>query len=140
MVARTEAARLANIRWTVEYNKKRREQRNEWLRQWCKRNPQARFKRYLRHRLKSKYHMTEEDYSLMLEQQAGKCQICKCQMHVTTEIDRTRNGKSVTVDHDAITGKVRGLLCNNCNRAIGLLEHNPAVLQSAIEYLADNGR
>ncbi len=39
------------------------------------------------------------------------------------------------VDHDHTTGEVRGLLCHNCNRAIGLLREDPERLRRAIEYL-----
>jgi hypothetical protein len=39
------------------------------------------------------------------------------------------------VDHDHRTGKVRGLLCNHCNAGLGCLRDDPAVIQSAIDYL-----
>lgn len=42
---------------------------------------------------------------------------------------------ALVVDHDHTTGKVRGLLCHNCNRALGLLQDNKSYLQSAINYL-----
>lgn len=135
MANRTEEQRRRNIEWTIEYNKQRRVQRNGWLRDWCKRHPEARFLRYMRHRLKKKYGITILEYTQMLRDQERKCAICKREMHVTSMEDRSRNGKSATVDHDSATGVVRGLLCNNCNRAIGLLEHDVTVMQNAIEYL-----
>lgn len=39
------------------------------------------------------------------------------------------------VDHDAETGKVRGMLCTNCNRGIGFLKHDTEILARAIKYL-----
>jgi hypothetical protein len=42
------------------------------------------------------------------------------------------------VDHNHSSGKVRGLLCNRCNRAIGMFEDSPELLLSAISYLQDN--
>ncbi|GAC1646590.1 MAG: hypothetical protein NVS9B15_04750 [Acidobacteriaceae bacterium] len=39
------------------------------------------------------------------------------------------------VDHDALTGAVRALLCGSCNRAIGLFDHNPETLRAAAIYL-----
>lgn len=41
----------------------------------------------------------------------------------------------LVVDHNHETGKVRGLLCHNCNRALGLFKDNPSVLQKTFEYL-----
>lgn len=41
----------------------------------------------------------------------------------------------LVVDHDHATGKVRGLLCHNCNRALGLLHDNPVTINNALEYL-----
>jgi len=41
----------------------------------------------------------------------------------------------LTIDHDHATGQIRGLLCNNCNRAIGLLKDNPQTLRQAAAYL-----
>ena len=43
--------------------------------------------------------------------------------------------KNLSLDHDKITGKPRGWLCNNHNRGIGFLDHSPLVLRKAAEYL-----
>jgi len=71
-------------------------------------------------------------YQMILEAQAGKCAICgSIQGH------RSRYGKvcRLAVDHDHRTGKVRGLLCNNCNRGLGRLQDSIQVLEAAVRYL-----
>ena len=72
------------------------------------------------------------DYAAMNLAQDGVCAICK-----KPELNRSNgpNPKRLSVDHCHETGAVRGLLCNNCNRAIGLLGDDPALLRAAVEYL-----
>lgn len=67
------------------------------------------------------------EYNVLLEKQGGGCAICG------KLID---NGRSLAVDHDNKTGRIRGVLCANCNRAIGQFAHDPARLQNAINYLS----
>jgi Recombination endonuclease VII len=70
------------------------------------------------------------EYNNLLEKQNTVCAIC---------LNPNTNGRSDTnnlyVDHDHKTGKVRGLLCSNCNRSLGLVGDNIQTLQSMIEYL-----
>jgi hypothetical protein len=77
--------------------------------------------------LRTKYNITWEKYHEMLEAQEGKCAICK-----TTE----PGGRGAfPVDHDHATGKIRALLCNSCNMAIGMMKDDPAQLRAAAVYL-----
>lgn len=78
--------------------------------------------------LKLKYGMSVDQYWEMYESQNGCCAICKSN-------ESGSRHKLLSVDHDHDTGVVRGLLCNTCNRGIGLLKDSPEVLSSAIEYL-----
>lgn len=75
------------------------------------------------------------EYNNLLESQDFKCAICK-----TTEIKGRKSGRGggvdvFYVDHDHKTGKVRGLLCNICNRTMGYVGENSGILEEMIKYL-----
>lgn len=76
--------------------------------------------------LRKKYGLTLEDYDAMLAAQGGGCAICGAE---------APEHKSHAVDHDAISGRLRGILCENCNRAIGQLGHDPERIRAAADYL-----
>lgn len=82
-------------------------------------------------RLKYKYGITSEDFSVMLGSQMNLCKICKCSMSMTS-----KNSNHCHIDHDHKTGKVRGLLCQSCNQGLGQFKDNPDYLKSAIIYLS----
>jgi hypothetical protein len=71
------------------------------------------------------YGISVEDYDEMLESQGGGCYICGI----------GPVGRALDIDHDHRTGKVRGLLCSNHNRALGLLGDDPDLLLAAHTYL-----
>lgn len=76
--------------------------------------------------LKTNYGITTEDFNLMFENQQGKC--LGCDRH-QSELKRV-----LCVDHNKITGKVRGLLCDPCNRAFGLIYESAKTLNNLIKY------
>jgi hypothetical protein len=82
--------------------------------------------------LKKLYGLSQKDFDKLVALQDGRCAICK------------RVCDNFVVDHDHTTGKVRGLLCKNCNGLLGFSGDNEQVLASAIKYLnqikeEDNG-
>lgn len=80
--------------------------------------------------------LTPERYEQMWALQEGVCAICQ-------EPERTqRNGKTqyLAVDHDHITGRIRALLCNDCNNVLGRAKERVHVLAEAIKYLRYHGR
>jgi hypothetical protein len=85
---------------------------------------------YRRYQLKSKYGLTVEAYDVMLAKQNGVCAICGSK-------NPRGPGKRLHIDHDHATGKVRGLLCHPCNRALGLVRDSPALLRKAATYLEE---
>ena len=78
-------------------------------------------------KLRSKYGIELEDYNDMFVLQNGKCAICG--KH------QTELKKALHIDHCHSTGKIRGLLCGNCNRGIGMLNDDIENLKCAILYL-----
>lgn len=82
--------------------------------------------------LYSKYGMTLQEYDEMLKNQDGKCAICGMNAE-----DNGRYGV-LYVDHNHQTGKIRGLLCENCNFGLGIFKDNIDILNNAVKYLEDN--
>jgi hypothetical protein len=67
------------------------------------------------------------------EQQNWLCVICgEPETSVSVKSGEIRE---LAIDHCHTHGHARGLLCNNCNRAIGLLKDDPAILRKAADYL-----
>jgi hypothetical protein len=80
-----------------------------------------------------KYNITIEDYESLLKKQGGRCAICNGEQEYA--LYGTNKSLSLAVDHCHTTNKVRGLLCNNCNRGIGMLGDTAEALQRAVDYL-----
>jgi hypothetical protein len=79
-------------------------------------------------RIQSLYDISSEDYNALLEKQNGECAIC-----YTTNPGRA--DQHFCIDHDHETGRVRGLLCVSCNRALGLFQDDTTILHRASQYL-----
>lgn len=90
---------------------------------WQKANPEKRHANRLK-----KYGITTADFKAMMDSQGGRCKIC----------DTTEQGFPM-VDHCHKSGKVRGLLCMQCNQGIGKMRDSESLLLSAIEYLRKHG-
>jgi hypothetical protein len=85
--------------------------------------------------LRRAYGLTPESFDALLSEQGGGCAICSAKAIVGEQ--RTR----MVVDHCHTTQKIRGILCDLCNTALGKFQDNTALLQKAIGYLnkAKNG-
>lgn len=91
------------------------------------------YARRQRYKFKKSYGISLEDYELLQIQQNNSCAICK--MPETKFNKRLNCFFKLSVDHDHLTGKVRGLLCHNCNAGIGNLRDNISLLENAVSYL-----
>ncbi len=87
--------------------------------------------------LKKAYGISLEDYQEMEKRQDFKCAVCG-----TTDSGTFRGANTTKsrfcVDHDHVTGKIRGLLCLNCNTGIGRLGDNLEGVEAAAAYLRKN--
>lgn len=81
-------------------------------------------------KLKSKYGLTRQAYDAMFDGQNGLCAICH-------QPEITSFKRTLSVDHDHITGQIRGLLCHFCNTGLGKFKDNPQLLVAAAQYLKD---
>lgn len=84
------------------------------------------YDRHLKWKQRGILDMTTERYYKILEEQNGKCLFCGRE---------PRENRFFDTDHDHKTGKVRGLLCNEHNRAIGIIEKNIDLLPRFLEYI-----
>jgi len=82
--------------------------------------------------LMRKYGITHADYERMLADQGGGCALCGVK---PGELTSGRFRRYLHVDHDAVTGQIRGLLCPDHNLLIGRWKHDPALLRRAADYL-----
>lgn len=83
------------------------------------------------HYYKRVYGITVQQWIEMYDRQGGLCAICRTEGFTM----KAHHQAKLNVDHCHSTGVVRGLLCHNCNRALGLLQDSPAHLQRALAYL-----
>jgi hypothetical protein len=76
--------------------------------------------------VKTSYGISIEEYARMELAQNRKCKIC---------LRSCNTGRDLAVDHDHKTGQVRGLLCSNCNQAVGKLQDSPELAERLAHYL-----
>lgn len=105
------AKRESNLRHATSYHQRNRELCNAKRREY---------------HLKGKFGLSVDEYNKLLLEQQGVCAICKrpCQ-----------TGRRLAVDHEHGTGRIRGLLCAQCNRGLGRFLDNPDALEQAAVYL-----
>lgn len=79
--------------------------------------------------IKRKYGITAQEYDARIVAQEGKCEVCK-------EVPTGKGAKSkLHLDHCHITNKHRGMICGNCNVALGMARDNLVVLKALVNYL-----
>jgi hypothetical protein len=82
---------------------------------------------------RSLYGISPEEYEAKVRKQGNRCAICRREEQIICK--KTGRPYSLSVDHDHKTLKNRDLLCQRCNRALGLFQDSPTILEVAAEYL-----
>lgn len=113
------------------YNKKYRDKNKKTIQkkkqEYYKKNKEYILLSNEKRRFYSRYKITIEEKAIMLQSQGGKCAICEKQILL--------KDRNTHVDHDHKTGKVRAILCLQCNGMIGHANDNIERLRAAIKYL-----
>lgn len=107
-----------------EWRTKNKEYTSAYNKEWYDKNLKHDKKRQKEKNLKHYFNLTLEQFEDMVKQQNGECKICEVRLDM---------GKGTHVDHDHITGGVRGILCHPCNTKLGWYEKNSAKVE---EYLS----
>lgn len=120
-----EKNRLKNLEWRRKNPKKYLKNASKY-----RKNNRNKIREY---KLKLKYGLSLEEYEIMFTKQNGKCAICG--EVETAKHSHTKKIINLAVDHCHTTGKVRELLCQDCNRGLGKFKDDPVRLKAAIEYI-----
>ena len=94
----------------------------------CQKDPRPDAQARERVRTLRTYGLTQADWDRLVERQGNRCAVCR------TSKPGGR-GERWHIDHDHVTGQVRGLLCGKCNSAIGLLQDDPEIIKAAARYV-----
>jgi hypothetical protein len=117
----------AHKRW----HSQNKEYANAYRRRWAAENPEKAEAQRQRKRLR-RYGLTIEQYDDIVCRQNNRCGVCRCSL---AEIE----SKRIHIDHCHVTGRVRGVLCEQCNLGIGKFKENAEALARAAEYLQSGG-
>lgn len=74
------------------------------------------------------YGIDDDTYQMMVFMQGGVCAICG-------QSQRAKNTNELCIDHNHVTGQVRGLLCQTCNMLTGFIEKDRERVKKAVKYL-----
>lgn len=106
-----------------KYRAANRERYNAKAQAWKKANPE----KVRAINRKFNFDVTQEEWDAQFQAQDECCAICKT--------DHPGTDRHWATDHDHVTGRLRGILCHPCNKALGHVQDRPEVLRAAADYL-----
>ena len=91
-------------------------------------------------RIFKEFGITVDEYNCMHDAQKGRCKLCgQPESSPGNSLWGNTGPRRLAVDHNHITNVIRGLLCSNCNRALGLFRDNCQLLRRAVIYIETDG-
>lgn len=128
-----------STKWKLE----NRERANAWERSDRSKNPEKYREREKKYKTRNwselsvneslrKLGLKNEDFIKLNQEHNGYCKICD---QPETSKSRSGNIRRLAIDHCHKSGKIRGLLCHECNTMLGKAKDNIDILKSAIQYL-----
>jgi hypothetical protein len=83
--------------------------------------------------IQREYGITLADYNAQLRRQAHRCAVCRRPETIVSKT--TGKPRRLAVDHDHVTGRLRGLLCHRCNILVWAMEDNHTTLHAVAAYI-----
>ena len=138
----SEVERAKAREWQREFRLRNPSYESEVYRKKIAKNPNLNKEQYWNNRekflarardckMRTQFGISVEDYDRVLAEQGGVCAICRKPETVKVNGKITR----LAVDHNHDTDRVRGLLCNACNRLLAAAKERETTLERAIQYL-----
>jgi hypothetical protein len=112
-----------------KYREENRERRTAYQYAWKEKNPEQWKALQRKAALKRKFGISLDEYNKTLESQGNRCKIC--------QLSKDESKVNFAVDHDHKTGRVRGVLCRDCNMGLGKFKDDSTLLSRALAYLND---
>lgn len=125
------ACRPCRNKKALEWQKVNKERANAKNRRWASKNKLKKINLARISKVKQQYNLTEEQYALLIKEHDNKCAICGREERIKLKGTLW----SLSIDHCHKTGKIRGLLCAQCNVGIAKFDENIIFFQNAIKYL-----
>lgn len=120
LTPKEQKIRLNHARYREKNRLKIRARSKKW---YLENIPKARNRHLL-----DKYDLSLDQYNELLKSQNNMCAIC-------SRLKPNQTTNNLHVDHCHKTGKIRGLLCDKCNRGLGFFSEDISLFQKAIEYV-----
>ena len=113
------------------YRQEHTEEHRASSRAWAEANPERKARNSWRSAMLVKYGLTEERHAQMWADQRGLCALCE----KPPKPVYVGGAAVLHVDHDHVTGRVRALLCKDCNNGLGNFFDEPDLLRRAADYI-----